>query len=357
MAYEKLLAGADWRLAPANFGGPRIIDGNRPFVACEVGESIDLVLRDEWAALPQHPNLLEAVAKPAPRGVLVRFAAIDWKHAPVGGDARTQLAMWAGQLALAYVLIVKNVPSGQLGRFARPSVHVDLGGAVRIAFLPCAPGRGDEAWPPELTRTWPHAAPYSLVYVIAGAIAGLVGDITRYAGTPLGELVRRCADPRPSVRPPSPIALWRELDAARIGAVGEFRRGPALVGWKSFEDGLGWLAVEQHVRAERAFDNALEHGTQMRLSQVGRMIARTALGEPEVSWKSRAHSPNRCAELTHEARHAWNAVTGRGEWRVDEPGGLVSLGRCRRTRGGARSRARLRRSDRRLPACGRSSRS
>ena len=294
MGFEELIARASWEQAPSEFRAPHEHPATPPFVASELFPAVPapaapdwLRLRARWVGLTPHPNIIAAVS-PArgSRGVLLRCPALDWSFAPVDATRHGPLAAWGAQIVRAFEHVTSEVPVAQRGRFARPSLHVDMGGHARLAFLPCTPSFGAEAWPPELAATWPHADERALVYLVGIAIAGLADDITRYADTPLGRLVARCGATDPSARPPSLAALHAALVAMGEGA-GGMRRGVALDGWNLVEAGLGWLAIAQPGRALRAFEAALELGTPLALAMSGRAVARAQLGFTTDAWVPR----------------------------------------------------------------------
>ncbi len=294
MRFEDLIARASWEQAPSEFRAAHEHPALPPFVASELFPAVPaaaapdwLRLRARWVGLTPHPNIITAVsAARTSRGVLLRCPALDWSFAPVDGTNHGPLAAWGAQIARAFEHVVAEVPASQRGRFARPSVHVDMGGHARLAFLPCTPSAGAEAWPPELAATWPQADERALVYLVGIAIAGLAEDITRYAETPLGPIVARCGATDPRVRPASLAALHAELAAVARGADGT-RRGVALDGWNLVEAGLGWLAIAQPGRALLAFEAALERGTQLMLAVSGRAVARGQLGFTTDTWTPR----------------------------------------------------------------------
>ena len=54
-----------------------------------------LRLRDLWLKLPQYPNVLDPIGRGDGAKLLLRYAAIDWKHTPLDlqTSSRARIAM------------------------------------------------------------------------------------------------------------------------------------------------------------------------------------------------------------------------------------------------------------------------
>jgi tetratricopeptide (TPR) repeat protein len=161
-------------------------------------------------------------------------------------------------------------------------VHIDLGGQLRVAFLPTGPWAGNDDWPPELRRTWPHATPQTLVHVVATEIAKLAEDVMVHNETRLGAVVRSSIAVSPVQRPATPLRIAQELAVLQLSGP---REGQPLAGWTHFEEAMGWLATDYPVRARNAFEAALELGAELRFAQVGRLVAMERMHVPLTIWE------------------------------------------------------------------------
>src|SRR5690348_171521 len=98
-------ARADWKLRSQEFGSlHQMVRASDRFVVMElVSPGVDdlaLVepLWDLWLGLPYHPCLLRPVEKADHGRLLVRYAALDWKHKPLRvdepGASAAMVATW-----------------------------------------------------------------------------------------------------------------------------------------------------------------------------------------------------------------------------------------------------------------------
>ncbi len=201
-----------------------------------------------WAALPRHPNILEAVG---PGGL--RYAALDWIRGPVAIDsdptAPASLAGWGATLTRIYEFLFRRVPSVQLGWLTCPFVRFDLEGELRIAFVMGAAQA--TALPPEVIQHWPSCDERSLVFTVGKAINALGADMVLGSALPIGDVVRRCVETDPARRFENLDVLRRALVAVggtRKHAIG--LRKPRRE-FDELERALGWRLIDDKVQGAK----------------------------------------------------------------------------------------------------------
>ncbi|MGE0401385.1 MAG: hypothetical protein AB7T06_32075, partial [Kofleriaceae bacterium] len=141
-----LLDAASWAGRDARFTS---LIGRPKYIGMELAPRIGASwphLRDKWIALPRHGNLLDAIA-PSDRGVIVRYAALDWSKRFLRLEPTTQrtVAAFGAQLAGVFELLLERVHGPDLGLFLQPFAYIDIDDELRVGFEPGASMR-----PPEM---------------------------------------------------------------------------------------------------------------------------------------------------------------------------------------------------------------
>lgn len=215
-----------------------------------------------WLDLPTHPNILDAVGENG-RRVLLRYAAVHWKHELKPGRAadttQRRLATWGVQLVDAFRAISREVPGDVLGRLTNPFVEVDVERQVRIGFLPLIAGHpSTRHTPDEVLRRFPHADERSLVHVVGSVLRWLWRDLPRADAFELSRVITRAVAPAPRDR-----YTLDELEAAFVAVGGDaatVRKGMRLSAWISYEAGLGMLALGRVDAALEWLEEAVKLG-------------------------------------------------------------------------------------------------
>ena len=242
------LARSDWSLRSPEFGD--LDEGDAHVrMAFATADSIWKV----WRALPSHRNVL--APDPSASSAL-RYAALDWKHAPliVDGDpeAAARLATWGAELSWVAELLFRFAPRSALPQLRCPDVYVDLDGEIRVAFS------GARSLPPEVVHDeGPGVDEPRLVFVVGQMLLGLVVAADETWQTPIGRAIQRCLD-LDRVRRFATLAELRDAlrlaGGRRIPPAG--LRSPRPV-WDQLEAGMGLLACGAPEKALRRFEAAL----------------------------------------------------------------------------------------------------
>ena len=224
-------------------------------------------LRQLWLALPPRPNLLDAVGESS-RGLLLRYAAINWKHPlfaiQTPNDVKI-LARWGAQLTDVFRRIAAMYPGAELGHLCAPFLKIDLGDHVRVGFVPVT------GWatgmPPEMRKRWPRGDERALIFVVGEHLARVTGTVNDRR---IWNVIDRCREPKPKKRYES----LDELFAAFENLGGRpCVRDETLDAWPYFERGMGWLALHDENAARDSFELALVHNGYQDLARWGFNVA------------------------------------------------------------------------------------
>jgi tetratricopeptide (TPR) repeat protein len=281
-----MLGLAAWRLRSKEFGALHAYDDGRPIVVMELDpEEPDrleewISLRQLWLELSPHPHILDAIAAGTGSEVLLRYAALDWKHAALRLDpssiAPQLVASWGAQLASAFQQIVTDVPEAEAGHLLRPLVKIDLANNVRLAFLPVAPE--DAHLPPEVRASWPRCDERAFVYLIGRLVRdSYYVALEPQAATAIEDIVAQCLREQPSER----YATLEELHAAWTKLAFRSFKRDRLEAWQLAQEGMGWLELGQPRSALHAFRAAIRLNPRLLVAKSGRERALAALGEPD----------------------------------------------------------------------------
>jgi hypothetical protein len=252
-----------WHDHSPEFVDVREYDDGRPIVVMDLVPPDADVMHEAWDALtrlwldlPPHANIIDAIARSG-LGLLVRFAALDWRHEPLvlGGDRRSnrQAAIWGLQLCDAMSLLVEEVGEDERGWFTCPMTKIDIDGQVRLAFLRVAPRhpRIGRFVAPEVQRAWPRCGEPGLVYLIGVALDELTDSFMEQP-SPLAPIIDRCRA--------------GSLDT-RFGTIGELRAALRTAGrvsgkqrqrrdaddWRAFEEALSWKSIIKPITRHMAW--------------------------------------------------------------------------------------------------------
>lgn len=250
---------SDWSQRAPQFGDLRVLQaGSGAVVAMAFAPSAGTEdatpspLWQVWRRLAAHRNVLEVV-----RDGWLRYAALDWRHAPLvvdGAAAAARFATWGATLSWVGEHLLRSVPGDQLGWLASPIVKFDLEGALRVAFV--TPDRREPRCAPELIERWPFCDERGLIFALARALLDLAA-VAPPPDSPLGQVLQRCLDRDPDRR----IATCQELrDALRLAGghrVPPPASRPSRTTWQLLEEGIGYLALGQTTPALRLFDAAV----------------------------------------------------------------------------------------------------
>ena len=285
MAAASALELAAWRLRSEDFREVRAFDDGRPIVVMEFdpadrGHLADwLWLRQRWLDLPPLPQVLDAITSGTGTKLLLRYAAIDWRHAPVAVDDGAMgcqlVATWGAQLTEALRRIVNELPETDAAQFLRPFVKVDLANDLRIGFLPVV--RSDPDLPLEVRTSWPCCDERSAVYVIGQTIRSLCVGLGSRPATELRKIVDHCCEGKISNR----YRTLEELQLAWSALAFPSSSGHRLAAWQQAEAGIGWLELRNPRAALSAFRSALELNPALIVAKEGRDRALAALGEAD----------------------------------------------------------------------------
>lgn len=240
---------SDWHDHSLEFVDVRAYDDGRPIVVMELRPpDADILgrewdeLRAAWLELPPHPNILDAIDR-AGRGLLVRFAAIDWKREPLAPERAEQrdrvAASWGVQLCQAYAHIASAVPQPTRGAFLCPLLMTDLDAQLRLAFLPPSPyhrvtGRFVA---PEIRAGGSLPDETSLAYLVGRAMQELAQDASA-----LEPVIARCTEEAPDRRYQTLHEVRRAFrHAGRARA--RTRTAEQLATWAALEEEMGWRVV------------------------------------------------------------------------------------------------------------------
>ena len=259
---------AAWYLRAPAFGPVREHDDGRPVVATDytpVERSPNwLRLRELWLGLPPHPHILDAL-EPGDDGELVlRYAALDWKHPPIRLAANRRatelVAEWGVQLVDAYQMILEEVPLFDVAQFLGPLVMIDLGRAARIGFRPVAPVVA--------------CREQSFVHAIGTTLRRYCTDLETDEAATIKHILERCVGPSEPYRTLSTLRVACR-SASRDRGV---RTGEKLASWTLTEEALGWLALERPTRAVDRFEDALDLDLHSSVAKAGLRRAFDMLG-------------------------------------------------------------------------------
>ena len=233
-------------------GSLREYDDGRPVVAMTYPLA-DAKLRALWLDLSPHPHIVDALDAIDDGALLLRYAALEDKPAAPGPQ---QLVAWGLQIIDAYQAILAELGPADTARFGRPSVRIDAGGAARLVFQPVEPvGPADER---------------AVVEVIVAALRELGADM----------------------KPAATLAKLRKV-WSRKGVGAGVRAGEQLASWMLAEEGLGWLALGQTMRAMDRFETALELDPASPIAEVSlhRAFAQSGIVSGSVSARPRGPAP------------------------------------------------------------------
>lgn len=272
----------DWRGHPAMFGALRRFDDGRPIVVMELTPNEPdraeawSALKRCWLELLPHHHVLDAI-EDEDHTLLLRYAAIDWRSAPVRADnpvGRKLVATWGRQLVDGYLLIASQFP-GEAAYFMRPLITFDHATRLRVGFLPTTTR---EPWMPgDVSTSWPAANERGLVYAIAFALRDLCLGWAEPTAEPIKSLLERALDPSPQYRHPSLASLRAALDDLAYAPLDE-KRDAALY---ATEEGIGWLHLGEPKPATSKFLAALTFCPELLAAKEGlaRCHALRKLGE------------------------------------------------------------------------------
>jgi len=227
----------------------------------------------QWLALPSHANVLQAFARDE-HGMVVRYAAINWRHVPSRLDVAkllTKVAGWGIQLTEALTFVALHVDQSFAAWLTLVEAHVDLDDNVRISFLPASPTDplALYLWPDDVRRNWPACDERGLVYVVGKTLARLFIRGDTEEARRLNAIVQRCLAPAPKDRYDTLAALRWEFLELYWRATARDRRC-----WDHAELGIGYLALKSYDRAEKQFECALAYDTWYPLAACGLVRAR-----------------------------------------------------------------------------------
>jgi tetratricopeptide (TPR) repeat protein len=264
-------APAAWRHRTTSFGALHRIGTS--FVAMELEpRTIDrswAKLRDAWIALPRHTNLLGAIDRHGQRGVLARYAAIDWwkpvlhlEHELAMRDATA----FGAQLADLFEMILERVHGDDRALFLQPCAFIDLDDELRVGFE-C----GSSMRPPEMKLD-----ERAFVYVIGRLWMSMLDHVPANG---LGKIIQRCVDVNPRAR----FGSFEKLKQAcfAVPSPRGLRSGPRLAAWEWIEEGLGWRERGDRDLAYACFRKAL--GVRLRNPPYDD-IAAWGAGDTAVPW-------------------------------------------------------------------------
>ncbi len=239
-------APAEWNHRSPDFDKLRVHDDGRLIPAMEYVAPLAPRTRELWLELPRHPNLLDPL-EPFDNGLLLRYAALDWKRPTLrigiagGTQALATIANWGVQLATLFETIFWDVDAKDHASFLAPTVFIDLDGEVRVAF-----STHDRFRPPEQ-----RIDERSFVYVIGKVMESLVEAIPP---TEIGQIIERCIERRPADRFPRLQVLTQSC--RRLARRDPVRVAERLTAWDHVEEAIGWLAVGEKGRAASSFGDA-----------------------------------------------------------------------------------------------------
>jgi tetratricopeptide (TPR) repeat protein len=272
---------ADWARRTPGFHGLREYDdrGSEPVVVMELDppdqqSSSWNPVRDRWLDLPPHPAILDAVDLDEHGRLLIRYAAIDWKLRPISQEhdrrAVRRLTSWGVELADAFETVASEMPTEELGWLFNPMIKIDIGGHVRIGFLPAARDNADlnRHMPDEVLERWPHADQRSLVYLVGKVLSSLWTRSGLDAEATLAAIINRCLQPRPRDRYPT-LATLRDAFVIGRGDRAAVRSDRTLRAWRFAETGIGLLAIGETRAAVRSFERALGIDTKHFTARAG----------------------------------------------------------------------------------------
>jgi tetratricopeptide (TPR) repeat protein len=194
--------------------------------------------RELWLTLPRHPNIFEALDASGERGVLLRYAAIDWIY-DLDQAPQEVIATWGVQLVAVYSFLLENCAE-HIGLFTQPFVEVDIGGHIRVGFLPLEHPRWSRA-----QRAGPEA---EVMHTIGTLLMDLSGRSPHEA---VARIARRCIKSQYK----SGAQLESELRMAGASHAA-IRSDFVLQSWRLAEEGLGWLQVDEPGHAQMCFRRA-----------------------------------------------------------------------------------------------------
>lgn len=175
-----------------------------------------------WRELPRNPALLSIAHVDEAGEVWLDYAALDWRARKPVRHLET-LARWVVQLSRAFESIAK-LPHESWKYFAKPCVYTDIGGHIRLAFLPAFPE--DQRW---LTSLPPNER----VWVTCTAKLVEIAASDSDNGKVFFELTRH-------------KTLRRLREAFQKEFLPETERiGTTWSAWTQLERGLGWLELNK----------------------------------------------------------------------------------------------------------------
>ncbi len=246
-----------WVKRSEEFGALSTFDDGRLIIAMEYSPNVGRwdELRELWMELSPHPHLLDPLEAFGDDGLLLRYAAIHWGRPRLHGlgtaFARRTLAGWIHQLAGVYRHIAAEVEPKDLHRIACPLVKIDVGDAVRVGFWPVPAGH---VAAPEVDRRMPKWDERTLVYIVGRTLQTMV-DHELVASSPLGLVVGTCVEEKPAKRYQTLAAVQDAARAVVPHVAVRDRRERDL--WAYVEEGMGWLALGDPMRAQERFVLAL----------------------------------------------------------------------------------------------------
>jgi tetratricopeptide (TPR) repeat protein len=233
----------------------------QPFMTLRVPANTDAL--NEWIALPRHPNIIEAVAWTSQR-ITARYAAIAWGRS--SSYVQRTVANWGIQLVDVFELILRDVRPEMRAWFLCPSVKVDIGGHVRVAFV--AQPHDEAGFAPEVRKPLWSVREAALVYAVGRLLRGL-SDV---ADPSLETIILRASEDSLRRRIKTLDELRKALQPMASNA--PIRAGDDLRAWRLFETGVGWLELMWPSAALEAFEQALRCDSAFGLAAEGADIAR-----------------------------------------------------------------------------------
>ncbi|HUJ57018.1 MAG TPA: hypothetical protein VLX92_00845 [Kofleriaceae bacterium] len=280
MTDKAVLARVSWRLRSSEFGALVRYNDGRPIVVMEYTPREPerlaewTLLRHQWLELAPHGAVLDAIDRGTGASLLVRYAALDWKRAPIslepGAVARQVVASWGERVTDAYRMIRYELAE-HAGRFARPVMRIDLVNDARLAFLPVDPA----SLSGEAQRAWPRCDERDVVCVIGALIRDHCVGLEIASAASIRTIVERCVQPSPADR----YQTLEELASAWSALAYPRLQGDRLEAWRRAEGAIALLEVEEPRLALHAFRAALALNPLLRVAKQGRNHAALLVGE------------------------------------------------------------------------------
>ncbi|HUS31197.1 MAG TPA: hypothetical protein VMZ53_21955, partial [Kofleriaceae bacterium] len=225
-----------------------------------------------WSQLPRHPNVLEPLRGDQSR-FLLRYAALNWTEPPfLRVDQERLAATQLFQLASVYQMLFETTGKN-VGLFRNPLVKIDLGGFIRVCFLPMKPITVRPRVTVESDVDQQH-------------LVRLVGECARRSlsiteGSLRWDILERCLTHNKQHQYKSLEDLMAACRLAGIEYPVE-RTGQLSAAWLEMEQGLGWLQLPQ---IRDYLDRASDHfGASLELVRLDYRDAQHELVRAVASW-------------------------------------------------------------------------